>query len=363
RALAKTSYLEALTMQYRNNLWLKICMIISLLLWAVPALAQTETVPKSATYSVNHSLTIKDIPSGSKKLRIWFWLPDDDDAQKLLDLVVTNAPADYKITRDPNYGHRYFYAEVSNPATTASITMDLLIRRNAVVMAVDAGKAGKLTDIHRKEFSEYLKTDVPNMEVSERIVKLANEVCGNETNVVLQARRIFDYIVDNSEHYSKSEQAPKSSGKGSAEYCLNMKGGACTDQHSLFIALARARGIPTRLHFGSRLQVKNEGKAVDPGYRCWVQYFVPNYGWVSMDISGADTNPELRSFYFSGLDERRIKFMEGRDLQLNPLQDAGRVNLVIGAYVEVDGKPHSAFERLLKFNTVNPSEGQMSVNK
>jgi transglutaminase-like putative cysteine protease len=97
-------------------------------------------------------------------------------------------------------------------------------------------------------------------------------------------RKLFEYVVENSNHYSLAN-APKSSGKGDGEYCLDMKGGGCTDQHALLISMARARGIPTRLHFGSRLTAQNEGKEYDPGYRCWVTYFVPNYGWVPMDIS------------------------------------------------------------------------------
>ena len=51
---------------------------------------------------------------------------------------------------------------------------------------------------------------------------------------------------------------------------------------------ARARGIPARLQMGYRLRETNEGKEVDPGYRCWAEYFVPNYGWVSADIVEAD---------------------------------------------------------------------------
>ena len=186
------------------------------------------------------------------------------------------------------------------------------------------------------------------MEVTKRIDELANRICGDDQNVVTQARKLFDFVVDNTNHYS-IPGAPKSSGKGSVEFCLDKNGGGCTDQHALFIALARARGIPTRLHFGSRLPAKNEGKEIDPGYRCWVTYFVPNYGWVPMDISAANTNPAERDRFFSGLDERRLRFSEGRDLELSPRQQGPPVNLFITAYVEVDGKPHVAFERVLRF--------------
>lgn len=307
--------------------------------------------PKQAIFNVHHALTVKDIPAGSKKARIWFWFPDDAPQQKILEFSIPTAPAGYKVTRDPVNGHRYLYVEVDNPSETVSLTTDFVICREAIAVKLDPAKAGKITDAHKKLFAEYLRDDCPCMEVNDKIVQLAKQVCGTETNIVHQVRKIFDWVVANTDHYSKKD-APKSSGKGSALYCLNQKGGGCTDQHALFIALCRARGIPTRLHFGSLLRPQNEGKDVNPGYRCWVQYFVPNYGWVSTDLSAADTSPGREDYFFSGLDERRIWFLEGRDLELSPRQTGERVNLLIIAHVEVDGRPHTAIDRVLRYNEV-----------
>jgi transglutaminase-like putative cysteine protease len=318
------------------------------------AISDDAAPPTSTTYQVEHQITVKDIPEGAKRVRIWFWLPDDDPSQKLLDLSVTDAPSGYQITRDPAYGHRYLYAEVAKPDGEVHLATQFTLRRERESIALDPQAAGPLTDDHRALFAEYLRRDCPHMEVNDRVQALADELCGDETNVVLQAHKLFDYVVDNSDHYSKGNTAPKSSGLGSVDYCLDQHGGGCTDQHSLFIALARARGIPTRLKFGTRLKPADEGKPVDPGYRCWVQYFVPRYGWVSMDISAADTNPDQRDYFFSGLDDRRVWFSDGRDLDLFPKQDGPRVNLMIVAYIEVDGQPHTSFQRTIEFTSVKP---------
>lgn len=157
-----------------------------------------------------------------------------------------------------------------------------------------------------------------------------------------------------------SEDFTPSAPLGSMAYCMDSKGGGCTDQHALFIAMARARGIPARLHFGSRLTAQNEGKVYDPGYRCWVTSFVPNCGWVPMDISAGNTNPKERGRFSSGLDERRIRFHEGRDLELSPKQDGPRVSLFITAYIEVDDKPHKKFDRQLQFEVI---KGEKSALK
>lgn len=309
-----------------------------------------------STYAIQHALTVKDIPKGAGKVRIWFWVPQDDSAQKVLDFAIKEAPAGYKITRDPTYGHQYLYCEVNKPAqNTVSLATDFLLSRNAVTTALDPEKSGALTPVHQQTFADYLRKDTPYMEVSPQITKLAGEICGNETNVIRQARKIYDYVIDNADHYSKGETAPKPSKIGSVEYCRANGGGSCTDMHSLFSALARARNIPTRLYFGSRLQAKNEGKDLDPGYRCSVEFFAPSYGWVPVEVAAGDTNPDKKDFYFGGLDERRVLFNEGRDFDLSPKQDGPRINLFIGAYVEVDGKPYTSWDRSMKFTEVKPS--------
>lgn len=316
--------------------------------------AQADPLPE-ATYAVQHGLTVKDIPQGAKKVRIWFWVPKEDAAQKVLDFAVTKAPGHYNLTRDPIYGQQYLYAEIENPAqNTAVLSTEFVVKRCAVAVAHDPAKAGPMTSAHRQTFAAYLRKDTPNMEVTDEVVNMAAQVVGNETNVVKQARLIYDYVIEKAEHYSKGEAAPKPSKIGSVAYCRTNGGGSCTDMHSLFMALCRAQGIPTRLSFGSRLQAKNEGKEIDPGYRCSVEFFAPKLGWIPLDVAAGDTNPDKKEFYFGGLDERRILFNDGRDLELSPKQNGPRLNLLIGAYVEVDGQAHTAWDRTMKFNEVKP---------
>ena len=314
-----------------------------------------------ATYRVHHTLTVKDLPAGTKKVRVWFWLPQEDDAQKVLDFTVAQAPAGFRTEVDPATGTTYLYTEISYTesrlplAATVPITTDFTVCRRATSVTLDPDKAGPLTDRHRAAFADDLRTDVPHMIVDAKMRALADKICGTETNVVRQARLLYDYVVDNTQHYSKSPTAPKSSGQGDASYCLASGGGACTDLHSLFGALARARGIPTRICFGSLLKAQNEGKATDPGYRCWVLFFVPGYGWTPADMAAANLAPEKKDFYFGGLDARHLLFSRGRDLTLAPRQDGPPVNLFVRAYVEVDGAPYTAFDRTLTFTTQSPA--------
>ena len=148
--------------------------------------------------------------------------------------------------------------------------------------------------------------------------------------------------------------------EGSADYCLKNHGGGCTDQHSLVIAWARMRGVPTRIVFGQRLPAK-EGAAnasksprSNPPYRCYVEYFVSGMGWVPMEASQGGNSPEKQKFYFSGVDAMRVTFARGRNNVLSTIsgEQVRPTELFLQGYVLVDGQPHRNFEASLSYNTV-----------
>lgn len=311
--------------------------------------ASRPSALSETTYDVVHSLAVKDLPQGAQKVRVWFWMPEDRPQQRVLDFRIAEAPDGVRITRDPTYGRSWVFVEA--PATgPVRLETRFTLRRSEVRGLAVAENSGTLTEAHRRTFARELRTDEKHMEVTPELRKIADELCGSETNVVRQARKIFDYVILKSDHYSKFGPKPKGQCLGDAMECLVGAGDCCTDQHALFIALARARGIPCRLVFGSRLKPENAGKDHDPGYRCWPTFFAPGLGWVPLDISSADVAAEGGDAWFGGLDDRRVEWAEGRDFDLEP-RSAQRPDLVIPAWVEVDGKRHTGFERVLRFVT------------
>jgi transglutaminase-like putative cysteine protease len=313
------------------------------LLACAPAFADT-------VYTVRQTFTVKDVPVDAKNVRGWFWMPEDRPGQKVMEFRVTEAPDSLRITRDPRYGRSWVYAEAAaNPAKPLRIVTEFKVLRQKVTGMADATKTRPLTDVDRRAFAAELRLDEKHMEVSPEIRIVASDLAGDEKNPVLQAQKFFQSVIDKSEHYSKSGSNPKGLCLGSAKECMLGKGDCCTDQHALFIALCRSRGIPCRLMYGSRLKPENEGKDHDPGYRCWPNFFAPGLGWVPLDISSADTAPAERAGeWFGGLDENRMEWAEGRDFDLEP-RSAVRPDLVIRGWVEVDGKAHKTFDRVVNF--------------
>lgn len=325
---------------------------------AAPAAgAGTPAEPSAdeAVYRVRQQIVIRDLPADAGTVRVWCWIPDDDDAQRTCSLTIAKAPRDFLIVREPRTGTRYLFAEIDEPGREPIEVETLFtVERRRVSVSLPEG-CGGLSEADRAEMGRELCPRSRNMEVTDEIRALADRICGDERDVARQVRMLYAYVVDETDHYSKGGEAPKSSGMGSAAYCIANKGGGCTDQHALFIALARARDIPARLSFGSRLKDSNEGVPVDPGYRCWVEYYLAPVGWVPTDCAAGDTVAGMRDFYVSGLDENRIRFAHGRDLELPGA--AGSVDYFVGAYAEVDGRPHDV-ERLMTFNRIERGEAQ-----
>jgi transglutaminase-like putative cysteine protease len=324
-----------------------------------PAPVPTAPAPSETTYAIRHQMTVKDLPADAKRVRIWFWMPEDTPEQKVLDFRIVEAPEGTRITRDPAYGRSWIHADVAaDPAKPPRIVTELRLRRREVRGMADASKAGPITAEHRRAFAKELRLDETHMEVTPEIRRIADELCGAETNPVLQARKLFDFVIGASDHYSKLGPSPKGLCLGDATECLVGSGDCCTDQHALFIALCRARGIPCRLIYGSRLNFANEGKDYDPGYRCWPRFFAPGLGWIPVDVSSADATKDGDSDrWFGGLDDRRIEWSEGRDFDLEP-RSAVKPDLVIRAWVEVDGKVHKGdvsgktpqgYDRVIRF--------------
>ncbi|WP_312699719.1 transglutaminase-like domain-containing protein [Sedimentibacter sp.] len=142
----------------------------------------------------------------------------------------------------------------------------------------------------------------PQIMFTPYIKELAGEIIGDETNPLIKARKIYDYITQNVKYsymraYSTINNIP--------EYCaLNLKGD-CGVQSLLFITLCRCAGIPARWQ---------SGLAVTPyhiGPHDWAQFYIEPYGWMFADPSfGGDAfrigNMDKWNFHFSNLDPFRM---------------------------------------------------------
>jgi transglutaminase-like putative cysteine protease len=343
-----------------------LCAVALLLMNRPPVLAaesaSAESLPlRHATFELRNEVKVK-VPEGAKRVRVWMALPQEEEAQQVSDMRV-EAPSPWRIGRDSE-GSRVLYLETENPpAGEFTLATSFVVTRREVRHSIDPGKARPISDVDRVRFAEYLR---PNkyVVIDDEIRRLADQIVGSETNPVLAARKIYSWVLDNVDYWVKDPEHKKASPVGSTTYCLTLRTGNCTDFESLWTSLARAKGIPTQIVYGSFLKPELRDRDEDQSYHCWAMFYAPGLGWVPHDVAVADlykadipitpanaklvrlttsdgtfgADPAKVNYYFGNLDERRVVWSRNRDLTLDPKQDGEPVNALPKAYVEVDGK-------------------------
>ncbi len=327
------------------------------------AAAKPGQTPRSATFEARNEVKVL-VPEGARSVRIWLALPQEEPLQKVSTFKM-EAPVSHRVTIDSE-GNRIAYLELTNPTQKEFLVVEtFVLTRQEQISGVDATKAKPISEADRKRFALYLSSN-QHVIINDEIRALSKQIAGEEANPVLTARKLYDWVLANVDYWVKDPQNKKASPVGSTEYCLKSKTGNCTDFHSLWTSLARASGIPTRMVYGSFFKAELDGQDADQSYHCWPEFYVPGTGWVPHDVAVADifagdfqTTPENEKlvrlttgdgyrgadkakidYYFGNLDERRVTWSRGRDLNLTPRQEAGPVNALPKAYVEVDGKVH-----------------------
>ncbi|MEC4685981.1 MAG: transglutaminase-like domain-containing protein [Nitrospirota bacterium] len=196
-----------------------------------------------------------------------------------------------------------------------------------------------------EEVKKYLKSNrwIPT---DGKIKELADKITKDEKGILEKSRAVYDWVVEN----TRRDPGVKGCGLGIVEQMMIKRGGKCVDISSIYIALARAAGVPAREVFGIRLGKKAE-QDITGGYHCWAEFFLPGTGWIPVDpadvrkimlVENLSLNEaeKYREYYFGAVDEFRITLeRSGRGLNLLPLQESGPLNYLMYPYAEIDGKP------------------------
>jgi transglutaminase-like putative cysteine protease len=327
------------------------------------ALGACQTsAPRKADFTVKNQIDLK-VPEGAKELRVWMALPQQDSLQQISNLQVDSPYPNWQITHDSE-GNRMLYLEVKAPKPGSfPLSTSFDVARTEDRHDIKAEKSRPLNDAERAKYAKELSGNA-NVVLSKDVRDLSAQIVGTENNPVLAARLIYDWTLKNIDYWVKHPGTMKASPVGSSEYCLSSKTGNCTDFHSLYAALTRSAGIPTRILYGSFFKAELNGKDVDQSYQCWIEFYAPEIGWIPLDVAIADIfvgdfnvtqendelvrrttaagysgpDPAMVEYYFGNLEERRVLWSVGRDLLLDPRPAAGAINALPKAYVETDGQ-------------------------
>lgn len=301
-----------------------------------------QNTPRSRTFRFDFGATLNELPSGCH-VRVWLPVPQSNE-QQTVKVLKFDLPAEGNTATEPTYGNRILYFETQGPSSEILVfKTSYLIHRREVRGLVDPDGRIQLADKRRKKFL-----------TANKKVPLAGKQLGLIDGVEFSrkpldiARKLYDRVDD----YVRYDKSKPGYGNGDVLWVCDSRFGNCTDFHSLFISLARAKGLPARFEIGFPLPPER-GEGTIGGYHCWASFYTDGQGWVPVDISEADKHPDMKEYYFGNLTENRVTFTTGRDIELVPRQEGDPLNYFVYPYVEVDGKPWPKSKVELSFGYVD----------
>jgi len=314
-----------------------------LMLFVAPSLAKERLVEVTMTFNLN-------APEMAKNVRLWIPYPVSDGNQEITDITVKGNYSRSGVYSEGRNGNHILYAEWNGPARERSLDFIFKVHRREVVRKDFTGR--ELT-FSKGEFANFLGA-AKMLPLEGKVKEYAMRITKDSKTNLAKARAIYDWIVDN----MYRDPNVKGCGFGDVERLLETRGGKCGDISSVFVALARASGVPAREVFGIRIPKGREGD-MTKAQHCWAEFYLPGYGWVVVDPADVrkaileqkltlEQARPIREYFFGAVDESRIAFGTGRDITLNPPQASEPLNYFMYPYAEADGKPLN--EDLYGFN-------------
>ena len=331
--------------------------LLLLFLFAYKLAAETTPNPQkfsppARTFRFNYNFTVKDIPPGTKQVRVWVPVPQTDQHQTVR-VLSAKAPAKTRMTQEPEYGNRMMYAEIDHPTSAkAEFTLEYKVTRREYARGdyAQLERADQKPTVVPASMTRLVAPDTL-IPTDGKIKTLALEVTGSQTGTVAKAKAAYDYLFTNMRY----DKTGTGWGRGDALWACDAKRGNCTDFHSPFIGMLRADAIPARFDIGFPLP-ENKDKGDIAGYHCWAEFYARKTGWIPVDISEAWKAKEKQDYFFGSVDANRVQLSTGRDVTLSPKQDGPALNYFVYPYVEVDGKPYDKLDKQFSFEEVRTSK-------
>jgi transglutaminase-like putative cysteine protease len=288
-------------------------------------IATTVLASTSKSFDATYVATVSNIPDGVQKLTLWIPLPVSRGAQTVSDVRI-ESPYKWVTHTDKEFGNRYATTTIAHPQP-GDLTVKVHFTAKRREETIDHPFE---TKADHSELARALRAD-RLVTLSPRVHELADQITAGKTTPIEQAKAIYDYLVTNMTY----DKVAPGWGHGDTERACDVKKGNCTDFHSLFISLARAKGIPARFVIGFPL-TSADGNV--KGYHCWAEFYVKGRGWIPVDASDGSKAADVkaRNYLFGNLDPSRVQFTVGRDLTLTPRTNEP-LNFFIYPHAEANG--------------------------
>ncbi|MBN2380916.1 transglutaminase domain-containing protein [candidate division WOR-3 bacterium] len=244
--------------------------LVSLVITAIPAFSQELPPPAPAQTTKGRYWFFADKVKpvdDSAEIMLWIALPPNHPGQDVE--IIHICPEPEEIIEDTLSGNRVvFWRITSFEDKNILFYYDFVFSRWEVRTDVDPDSIADY-DTTSVEYMRYTASE-PWIELTDDIRAKAYEIVGVENNPYYQARKIYDWTIDNMVY-----KYPDINERGAEKSFYNLKGD-CGEFSVVFCALCRSVGIPARTVTCVWLD--------RPGHQ-WAEILLPGYGWVPVDPS------------------------------------------------------------------------------
>jgi len=219
--------------------------------------------------------------------RVWLPTPLSQDTayQKGMGNTWSSDSGKVSFGTDPKFGAGMVWAEFPEGEKPVLTLVSRFATRD---IAVDLSKSGNAKAEDKAVLAKY--TAATDLLPTDGIVKqTSSAIVKGKKGDLEKASAIYEWIVENTFRDPKT----RGCGVGDIKFMLENKvmGGKCADLNALFVALARAEGIPARDVYGVRvagsgLGYKSLGRTggdITNAQHCRAEFYLPSHGWVPVD--------------------------------------------------------------------------------
>lgn len=215
------------------------------------------------------------------------------------DEYITLSPNPDEIKED-EFGNKYAHYDLSGiqPGTKFNVTVKRKVKAGTYLETVPARTNTDLTEINSLYLLPQERIDSDNDEIISKAKELTEDIASDYN----KAKAIFEYINVNMQYDTSTSYA----NKGSISALKNMKG-VCEEFATLYVAMCRAVGIPSRAIEGYWIQYEEKEISGDKIKEkqlinhVWPEIYLQDFGWVPVEptyivIAGSNRVVNLNAF-------------------------------------------------------------------
>jgi hypothetical protein len=261
---------------------------------------------------LNYIITVKPnvVPDG-KTIRCWMPFPREGNARQKKIRLLKSDPGQSSIAPESDLQRTVYLEKNSVKDQPTLFNIEFEVESSAQYFDLKP-EIIRPYDTTGNVYREFTAERAPQIVFTKEIKQLADRIISGETNPLLQAQKIYNWINDSVRWASALEYSVIPDIPG---YVLNTRHGDCGMQTLLFMTLARSLGIPVKWQSGWMLH-PGEVNLHD-----WCEVYFEGIGWVPVDQSFGlqdDTDERVRNFYRSGIDAYRLIVNDDYGRKLTP---------------------------------------------